>query len=250
MDDRSLEGKTAFVTGATSGIGLACARRFSNLGARVALSGRRADELEMIAKELGHGSLVVPLDVSDAENVSTAISETWDALGGIDYLVHAAGIVTPAPLEALSAEIWHQHININLNGAFYVMRECALRMRDQGRGSIVAIASDLSFKGMANFSHYCASKAGLAGLSKSLALELAPHVRVNCVCPGPVDTPMLRAELELLGGSVARDSALSQVPMKRFANASEIAEFVVYIATQATFATGSMLSIDGGTSAG
>jgi NAD(P)-dependent dehydrogenase (short-subunit alcohol dehydrogenase family) len=248
--DRSLEGRTAFVTGATSGIGLACARRFADLGARVALSGRRAGELEEIAKTLGQGSLPVAVDISDDAKVSAAIAEVWDALGGIDYLVHAAGIVTPAPLEVLSAEVWRQHIDVNLNGAFYVMRECALRMRDRGRGSIVAIASDLSFKGMPNFAHYCASKAGLSGLSKSLALELAPHVRVNCVCPGPVDTPMLKAELELLGGTVARDAALSQVPMKRFASADEIASFVVYVATEVTFATGSMLSIDGGTSAG
>jgi NAD(P)-dependent dehydrogenase (short-subunit alcohol dehydrogenase family) len=246
----SLEGKSAFVTGATSGIGLACARRFADLGARVALCGRRADELQRIVKELGQGSLAIPLDIRDEAKVSTAVAEAWDALEGIDYLVHAAGIVTPAALEALSAEVWRQHIDVNLNGAFYVMRECALRMRGRGRGSIVAIASDLSFKGMPNFAHYCASKAGLSGLSKSLALELAPHVRVNCICPGPVDTPMLQAELELLGGTVARDAALSQVPLKRFASADEIASFVLYVATEATFATGSMFSLDGGTTAG
>lgn len=248
---KPLVGKTALVTGASSGIGLACANRLSELGVRVAIAGRRFSLLEQISDTIGSGALPVVVDVSDERSATTAVRTAWERLDGIDYLVHAAGIVTPASLQQLTPELWRQHIDVNLSGAFFTIRECALRMGQRGQGSIVAVASDLAFKGMANFAHYCASKAGLAGLCKALALELAPHVRINCVCPGPVDTPMLQAELEILGmDGERREEVLSQVPMKRFASADEIANFIVYIATEANFATGSMLSIDGGTSAG
>lgn len=119
----------------------------------IAISRRRAHELQKIANEIGQGAIAV----------------IWLAFGGIGYLVHAAGIVTPAPLEKLSPEVRRQQIDVNLNGAFYVMRQCALPMRDRRRGGIVAITSDLSFKGVPNFSHDCVSKADLAELSKSLA---------------------------------------------------------------------------------
>lgn len=126
-----------------------------------------------------------------------------------------------------------------------------MKMRQRGEGSIVSIASDLSFKGLANYAHYCASKAGLAGLTKALALELAPSVRVNCVCPGPIDTPMMDSELGWFGGSdEVRAVAVAAVPLKRFSSPEEIAEFAVYVAANMRFATGSMLSIDGGTTAG
>ena len=123
-------------------------------------------------------------------------------------------------------------------------------MRERGHGSIVAIGSDLSVNGLELYAHYCASKAGLAGLVKAMALELAPAVRVNCVCPGPVDTPMMTSELEWFGGvDKAKPGALAAVPLKRFAGAPEIAKFVAFIAAEASFATGSILATDGGTTA-
>lgn len=246
-----MERKTALVTGATSGIGLACAQQLASSGVRVAVCGRRADLLKDVAQRLGVGAIPIVADISDESSAAAAVDAAWEGFNGIDYLVHAAGIVTPAALEELSPELWRRHIDVNLSGAFYIIRNCALRMRERGQGSIVAIASNLSFMGMPNFAHYCASKAGLAGLCKALALELAPQVRVNCVCPGPVDTPMMEAELEWFGGSSeVRESAIAQVPMKRFASPDEIAQFVLFVAMQARFATGSMLSIDGGTTAG
>ena len=124
-------------------------------------------------------------------------------------------------------------------------------MKKAGHGSIVAIASDQAFKGYPAFAHYCAAKAGLVGLCRALALELAPTVRVNCVCPGPVDTPMMAAELEWFGDAdEARRSTIAGVPMKRMAKPEEIAHFARYVAIEATFMTGSILSIDGGTTAG
>ncbi|AFL50400.1 NAD(P)-dependent dehydrogenase (short-subunit alcohol dehydrogenase family) [Sinorhizobium fredii] len=248
---KHLEGKTALVTGATSGIGLACARQLASCGVKVAIAGRRVGLLEEIARDLGCGTIPIATDVSDEGSATTAVGAAWERLDGIDYLIHAAGIVTPAAIEDLTPELWRQHIDVNLSGAFYVIRDCALRMRERGQGSIVAIASNLSVKGMPNFAHYCASKAGLVGLMKALALELAPEVRLNCVCPGPVETPMMKAELEWFGGTAEiRENTVAQVPLKRFASADEIAKFVLFVTTEADFATGSMLSIDGGTTAG
>lgn len=245
-----LRGKNVLVMGASSGIGLATARLLASLGARVAACARRKRVLDAIANELGNGSLAIEVDVSDDQSVTSAVSTAWNKLGRIDILIHAAGIVTPARIAELTPEIWRHLIAVNLSGAFYVMRECGLRMREQGAGSIVAIGSDLSFNGLEYYAHYCASKAGLAGFAKALALELAPTVRVNCVCPGPVDTPMMEAELQWFGGTPElKANYIAQVPLKRFATADEIARFVVFVASEATFATGSMLSTDGGTTA-
>lgn len=245
-----LRGKNVLVTGASSGIGLATAKLATALGARVAFCARRKHLLDEIVAQLGDTAQAIEVDVASDESVSSALSTAWDWLGSIDILVHAAGIVTPTPIADLTPEKWRHAIDINLSGAFYVMRDCGLRMQRQGSGSIVAIASDLSFKGLKYYAHYCASKAGLAGLSKALALELSPTVRVNCVCPGPVDTPMMDAELEWFGGTAElRENYISQVPLMRFATPDEIARFIIFVASEARFATGSMLSIDGGTTA-
>ncbi|MDG4889952.1 MULTISPECIES: SDR family oxidoreductase [unclassified Mesorhizobium] len=118
---------------------------------------RRRDGISARGKLLG-----IQCDVADETSASSAISKAWSTLDGLDIVIHAAGIITPARIEDLSPRLWRQHIDINLSGAFYVMRDCGLRMRQQGSGSIVAIGSDLSFNGLECYAHYCASKAGLA----------------------------------------------------------------------------------------
>ncbi|TPK99853.1 SDR family oxidoreductase [Mesorhizobium sp. B2-4-14] len=244
----NLAGKRALVTGASSGIGKATAETLIERGAVVALLARRGDVIDEIATRLGKSAFSVQCDVAEETSVSIAISRAWSKLGGLDIVIRAAGIITPARIENLTPQLWRQHIDINLSGAFYVMRDCGLRMRQQGSGSMVAVGSDLSFKGLACYAHYCASKAGLGGLTKALALELAPTVRVNCVCPGPVDTPMMDSELTWFGEQ-AREGFISGTPLKRFARPAEIARFIIFVAAEATFATGSMLSVDGGTTA-
>lgn len=247
---KNFVGKTALVTGASSGIGKAVAHKLASLGIRVVVVGRNKHAIDEVAASLPAQAIAIVCDVSNSDAVEAMVESAWIGLNGIDYLVHAAGIVTPSRIEALSPSLWREHIDVNLSGAFYVMRETALRMRKKGDGSIVCIGSDLSCVGAAMYTHYCASKAGLAGMTKAFAMELAPTVRVNCVCPGPVDTPMMDSELELFGGTEeVREKFLSNVPLKRFATPDEIADFIVFVVTQATFATGSILSVDGGTTA-
>ncbi|VDC19218.1 SDR family NAD(P)-dependent oxidoreductase [Pseudogemmobacter humi] len=242
----SLVGKTALVTGATSGIGKEVAALLAARGARVACVSRSAGSVS----ELPTGGLAIAADVGDAASVAQAFERATDALGAIDYVVNAAGVGTPAFLEDLTPELWQREIAINLSGSFYVAREAAIRMKRAGSGSIVLIGSELAHLGLERLPHYCAAKAGILGLTRALALELAPVIRVNCVCPGPVDTPMMETELLAFGGTPEiRQAAIDRVPLKRFADPKEIAEFICFVLVQATFSTGNILNADGGTTA-
>ena len=244
-----LDDHVAIVTGAGSGIGAAAARQLLERGARVALLGRRLEPLEALAGEFEDRAMARSVDVSDASQVAGAVADTCDVLGRPTVLVNAAGIDGPSALADLTPDVWDQQIAINLSGSFYMAREAALAMDDGG--SIVNLGSELSFLGMGLYVHYCASKFGVVGMTKAMALELAPRIRVNAVCPGPVDTPMMDAELEWFDDPAAtRVAATGRVPQKRFATADEIADFVLYVALSAPFATGACLSVDGGTTAG
>lgn len=240
----------AIVTGAGTGIGASTARRLLEQGATVALLGRRAEPLHEVAATAPERALVRPLDVSDSRAVTEAVAEIVAALGTPTLLVNCAGIAMPATIEEITPEVWDRMIAINLSGSYYVSREVALRM--EAGGSIVNIGSEQSHIGMAYFVHYGASKAGIAGLTRAMALELAPRrIRVNAVCPGPVDTPMVDGELTWFADPErARQEGIERVPLKRWATPDEIAEMVLFVGLVAQFATGSCLSIDGGTVAG
>jgi NAD(P)-dependent dehydrogenase (short-subunit alcohol dehydrogenase family) len=246
-----VEGKRAVVTGASSGIGEATARLFVREGARVALVARRADRLEELAAELGgpKHALAFSCDVTDDGAVERTVEAAWDALGGVDVLAHSAGISKPTPLPDLSPELWREVIGVNLSGSFYVGREVGLRMRDAGGGSMVFVSSESAFLGEAAFVAYCASKGGMVALSRALAAELGPTVRVNVICPGTVDTPMVATDFGALPDpDGARREVEQRIPLGRLATADEIAEGILYLAG-ATFATGMALNLDGGTTA-
>ena len=247
----TLGGKRALVTGASSGLGAATARLFAQRGARVALLARNARALDGLAAEIGEAAIATPADVSDPDQVSRAVASAVQTLGRLDVVVNAAGIDMPVPLADLDPETWRRQIDVNLSGTFYVAREAALHMRAaETSGCIVNIGSELSFIGMGMYVHYCASKAGVIGLTRALAAELAPDIRVNVLCPGPIDTPMMDAELEWFPDPVAaREGAIDRVPLKRFASADEVAEAVLFLAAGAPFATGAAISLDGGTTA-
>jgi NAD(P)-dependent dehydrogenase (short-subunit alcohol dehydrogenase family) len=241
-----LDGQVALITGASSGIGEATARAFVREGAQVAPLARNPDPLERLAASLGDGAMTISADVADPAAVASSVQRTIDRLGRLDAVVNSAGVVRPLALADLDPAAWRETIDINLSGSFYVAREAGLRMADNGGGAIVNLASELSVLGMPMYVAYCASKAGVIGLTKALAAELAPHVRVNAVLPGPVDTPMLDAELKCFPDPrAAHDSTLERVPLHRLGTAEEVAEAVLYL-VDAPYATGTTLELDGG----
>ena len=249
-----LTGNRVLITGATSGVGKAAAELFVAEGATVGLIARRADALKDIVATLAKGSagraMALPADVADDRAVAAVVDQFAKAHGGIDIAVNSAGIDGPSSLQDLTPEIWRRQLDVNLSGTFYLAREAGLRMMAGDGGVIINLGSELALVGMGLYAHYCASKFGVVGLTKALAHELAPKVRVNCICPGPIDTPMMDAELEWFPDPVAtRKMAIDRVPLKRFATAEEIARAILFFAADAPFATGSVFSIDGGTTA-
>jgi NAD(P)-dependent dehydrogenase (short-subunit alcohol dehydrogenase family) len=243
----SLNGRCALITGASSGIGEATARLFAREGARVSLVARRADELQRVADDLDQ-AIVVPTDVADHRAVADAIDETEARLGPIDIAVSCAGVIGPTAIEDLTPEVWQRTIAINLSGAFYVGRETALRMRRRGGGHIVNVASDLATTAMPGYTDYSAAKAGVVGLTRGLAAEFAPTVLVNAVAPGPVNTPMMDHELAMSpNADAAREETIRRVPLRRISEPEEIAEAIRFLAGQATYTTGAVLALDGGT---
>ena len=243
-----LADKRALITGGSSGIGAATARLFVEHGARVALIARRPEPLNALVAELGDRAVAIPADVAKPQDVAEAVRAATAALGRIDIVVNSAGVAWPVSLPDLDADGWQAVIDINLSGTFYVSREAGLQMAEAGGGTIINLGSELSVLGMDHYVAYCASKAGVIGLTRALAAELAPDVTVNAVCPGPVDTPMLAAEFEAFGDvQGALDATLERVPLRRLATAEEVAAAILYLAADASYATGTTLELDGGT---
>jgi NAD(P)-dependent dehydrogenase (short-subunit alcohol dehydrogenase family) len=237
------------VTGANSGIGEATARLLDAEGGRVALLARRAGELQRVARDLTC-AVALPADVSDHRQAIDALDAAEAQIGPVDILVNCAGVIGPVPLDDLTPQIWDQTLAINLSGPFYLGREAGLRMRGRGGGHIVNVASDLAFTAMPGYVDYCAAKAGLVGLTRGLAVELAPSVLVNAVAPGPVDTPMMDHELASdPDPASARDATVQRVPLRRIARPGEVARAILFLLTDAGYTTGSVLPIDGGVTA-
>lgn len=243
-----LEGKRALIVGASSGVGLETARLFAAEGAEVVLAARSGDKLAALARELGGKVHIVTGDVGDAASCEAIVPAAIEAMHGLDVVVYSAGLCEPCLVKDMTVESFKAHIDVNLTGNFIVARAAALYMNDRDGGSIVNLSSELSHIGMGHYVHYCAAKAGVVGLTRALAAEMAPRVRVNSISPGPIDTPMLQAEIEWFGGTQAvMDGAIGRVPLKRFATPVEVARAVLFLATDAPYATGSTLRLDGGT---
>jgi NAD(P)-dependent dehydrogenase (short-subunit alcohol dehydrogenase family) len=242
-----LAGTRAFVTGASSGIGAATATLFAAEGAAVALVARRGEELRRLADPMPD-AVALPCDVADHGQVLAAIDAAEEQLGPIDIAVNCAGVIGPTLLDELTPAIWERTVAVNLSGSFYVGRELGLRMRERGGGRIVNVASDLAFTGLAGYVDYSAAKAGVLGLTRGLAAELAPTVLVNAVAPGPVDTPMMDSELAATADpELARAETIARTPLQRAATPEEIARAIAFLVADASFATGAVLSLDGGT---
>jgi 3alpha(or 20beta)-hydroxysteroid dehydrogenase len=244
-----LAGKVALVTGAARGIGAATARRFVAEGARVLLTDRRGDEGEALAAELEAarpGSACFhALDVTDEANWNEVVARAEADWGGLDVLVNNAGTIRVKPLTETDLETFRKVLDTNLIGAFLGIRAVVPSMTNRGGGSIVNFSSVQGLEGRENMTAYAASKFGVRGLSKSAAIELGPKgIRVNVVVPGPTKTKMT----ERKGWTDAQyDAAYGGYPLGRMAEAREIAEVVVFLASdESSFCTGADYVVDGG----
>ena len=241
----NLSGKTALVTGATGGIGGAVARALHQAGATVAISGRQADKLEVIAKELGDRVHVLPCDLADRAAVSKLVEEAIAKLGRLDILVNNAGLTRDNLFMVMKDEQWDEVIAVNLTSTFMLCRAAAramLRARPNF-GRIINISSISGVFGNPGQGNYAASKAGMIGMTKSLARELAARsITANCIAPGFISTPMTKALNPKQTEEIAK-----MIPAQRFGMPEEIAAGVVYLASEeAGYITGQTLHINGG----
>jgi NAD(P)-dependent dehydrogenase (short-subunit alcohol dehydrogenase family) len=235
------------VTGGASGIGAALVRRFVDDGADVAILDHDEKALGQALRDEPKIAFGLPADVADAGGVQAAFADLDRRWGGLDVLFNNAGTSSRAPfLEAAEAEVRHT-FSVNLTGVFLVAQQAASRMSAAGAGIIVNTASVSGMVGMPGYAAYNASKAGVLSLTQTLALELAPRIRVNAICPGYVLTPMQEAEYspEELRACEAR------IPLRRWGRPAEIAALGAYlVSSEAAFITGQAIVIDGGETAG
>jgi len=238
-----LAGRTAFVTGSTRGIGLAVARALHAAGAKVAIVGRDEARARAVAQEIGGGTVGVACDVAVAAQVEAAIAAAEAALGPIDILVNNAGLTRDNILLRLSEEDWDAVLDANLKGAFFTTRAVIKGMMKRRAGRIINIGSVVGLTGNKGQANYAASKAGLVGLTKSVAKEYASRgVLANCIAPGFIETDMTAAL-----PSEARTALLEQIALGRLGRPEDIAAAVLFLASDlAAYITGQVLVVDGG----
>ncbi|MGA9599628.1 MAG: 3-oxoacyl-[acyl-carrier-protein] reductase [Methylocystis sp.] len=238
-----LTGKTALVTGASSGLGLAIARTLHKAGATLGLSGTRREALEALASELQERAHILPCNLSDRADTDKLIPAAEAALGGVDILVNNAGITRDMLFMRMKDEDWDAVLAVNLTAAFRLSRAVLRGMMRKRHGRIINITSVAGAVGNPGQANYTAAKAGLTGMTKSLANEVASRgVTVNCVAPGVIESPMTQALNE-----AQRERLLKLIPMERFGTSEEIGASVLYLASdEAAYVTGQTLHINGG----
>jgi NAD(P)-dependent dehydrogenase (short-subunit alcohol dehydrogenase family) len=240
------------ITGAGSGIGRATAGAFGAAGASLYLGGLEAAELERTADDLtadGVDARWAVLDVRDPAAVSSFVGDSVANFGRVDVLVNSAGTSAVGDVVDTTDDEWDRVFDTNVKGVFHVSRAVIPHLISHGTGAIVNVASQLAFSAVAGFAAYCASKAAVVQFTRALALELIPlGVRVNCVCPGGTDTPLLRRAFpDGIGPQGSLDDLVAAHPIGRLARPEEIADAIVYLASpKASFAVGAALVVDGG----
>jgi meso-butanediol dehydrogenase/(S,S)-butanediol dehydrogenase/diacetyl reductase len=244
---RGLKDKRVLITGGASGIGAATAARFLEEGARVCVLDRDAGACERIRHQLpGLGEAIIA-DVTDLMQVEAAFAEALRLMDGVDVLVNNAGISVRHKFLDITPEEWERVTAVNLTGVFYVAQTAARHMWENGSGVILQTASTNGLVGQPYYADYNATKAGVIELTRTIALELAPKVRVCAVAPGYVLTPMQRAEYT----DAMLEEVNQKVPLRRHARPEEIAGLFAYLASDdAAYATGHVFTMDGGETAG
>lgn len=244
---QGLKGKNVVVTGGASGIGQATATRFIEEGCKVCVFDRSTEARTRVAQELPALTAVIDADVSNLQQVQAAFAEAIDRMGSVDVLINNAGISIRHDFLDITPENWDKVLGVNLTGVFYVAQTAARHMMDKGSGVILNTVSTAASTGYPHYADYTASKGGVMALTRAMALELAPVVRVNGISPGYVLTPMQRAEYtdEMLA-AVNR-----KIPLGRHAKPEEMGALFAFLASEdAAFATGQIYVMDGAETTG
>jgi meso-butanediol dehydrogenase/(S,S)-butanediol dehydrogenase/diacetyl reductase len=242
-----LKGKRVLITGGASGIGFATAKRFLDEGARLAILDRDEAALQRAGKELPNLDGAMLADVSDEKSVRRAFAELDRLFAGLDVLINNAGISVRNRFMDITPEQWRTVIGVNLNGVFYVAQQAARRMLAGGGGVILNMGSTNGLMGYHHYADYNATKAGVIELSRSMALELGPTIRVNAVCPGFIMTPMQEAEYTV----EMRQTFENKVPLRKLGRPEDVAALFAFLASdEAAFISGQYYIIDGGETAG
>lgn len=247
LDEKRLRDNTVVVTGGSRGIGRAIVLALSGQGADCAFTytthQEAAEALAAEVRALGQRALPIRLDVRDFEGAKTMIEQVKGEFGRLDILINNAGITRDRSLMGMSREDWGDVIDTDLTGVFNTTRACIITFLKQKRGNVVNVSSVSGIRPMAGQVNYAAAKAGIIGFTKSLAKEVAPYnIRVNAVAPGFIETDMT-SQL----GEKFREKALQQIPLGRFGTAGEVAQAVLFLASDASdYMTGQVLQIDGG----
>jgi len=251
-----LKDKVALITGGTSGIGTATAIRFAREGAAVAITGRNADRGEQVAQDItanGGEAIFIQSDVRLAGDCRNAVDRTLERFGKIDILFNNAGVFHPKTIPDCTEEEWDETIDSSLKGAFLMSKYALPSMIEQGSGSIIHTSSGWGILGGDKAAAYCAAKGGLIVMAKAMAIDHGPDgIRVNCVCPGDVITPMLYDDAEKRGMTWDDYAAGgANRPLGRIGTVDEIADAVLFLASdESSFVTGESLVVDGGGVAG
>ena len=252
---RRLSGKVAFITGGGTGIGRACALAFAREGAKVAIAGRRPNPLASVAREIeaaGAEALALECDVTDAAAVRTALDRAEKHFGQLNIVVNNAGTAIVATAENTSDEDWDRIITTNLTGTFLVSRAALPALRRAGGGIIVNIGSILGIVARQDRAAYCASKAGVSGLTRAMALDHAhDKIRVNCICPSLIETDLgAQVMAQNPNAQAERAKRIAEIPIGRIGTPEDVAMMAVYLASdESSWITGASFPLDGGLTA-
>ncbi len=241
-----LDGKVAIVTGSTSGMGRATAELFAREGAKVVVAGRNEERAKAVVEKIkaeGGEALYVICDTSKPEDAKKLFDAAMEKYGTIDILVNNAGMLSMSPLEKVPIDEWDKVFNVNVTAALYLTQLVAPVMKAKGKGVIVNTSSVAGFAAHYGFAAYISSKHAMSGLTKSMAWELGPEIRVNAIAPGAIHTAMV----DSIGGLAAVEGMISGCPLKRVGQPEDIANVALFLASDdSSFIDGQIIRVDGG----